>query len=169
MTWSSASGSDRSLRHQESCSSVWRRRRLCWPEWSDPPGLSWVSSHALTHLGNLLKKKHLEGESGGLDVLSLNVKQQHHHLFTGLKSFSRGSGHQRNVSVWKVVNHWSRHSKPSSTNPVRAAWRVSSWGCLTGRTALKPSTKSHSLKLKHPPWCLSFPLTSLQRQAECAG
>lgn len=42
MTWSSASGSDRSSRLQELCSSVWRRRGLYWAEWSDPQGLSVV-------------------------------------------------------------------------------------------------------------------------------
>lgn len=69
---------------------------------------------------------------GGVDVLRHNVKQQHHHLFTGLRSSSRGSGLQRNDSVWKVVNRSSRPSRPSSTCPAWAAWRVWSWGCLTG-------------------------------------
>lgn len=69
----------------------------------------------------------------GAVILSHKVKQQHHHLFTGLRSFSRGSGLQRNDSVWKAANRSSRRSRPSSTCPVRAEWRAWSWGCLTGK------------------------------------
>lgn len=64
--------------------------------------------------------------------LSYDVKQQRHRLFAGLRSSSKGSGHQRNASVWKAANRSSRPSRPSSTSPVRAAWRASSWECLTG-------------------------------------
>lgn len=42
MMCSNASGSDRSLRHRESCSSVWRRRGHFWAEWLEPQGLSVV-------------------------------------------------------------------------------------------------------------------------------
>lgn len=42
MTWNSANGSDRSLRLQESCSALWRRRGPYWPEWSSQPGVSVV-------------------------------------------------------------------------------------------------------------------------------
>lgn len=42
MTCSNASGSDRGLRHRESCSPVWRRRGHFWAERLEPQGLSVV-------------------------------------------------------------------------------------------------------------------------------
>ena len=147
-TWSSASGSDKSLRHPESCSSAWRRRGLFWPEWFDPQGLS-VFLHIPQHTSVINCTKHaklLQGESRGMGgvILSHKVKQQRHHLFTGLRSFSRGSGLQRNDSVWKAANRSSRPSRPSSTCPVRAEWRVWSWGCLTGKQCHYLLTLLHS-------------------------
>lgn len=55
MTWNSANGSDRSLRLQESCSALWRRRGSYWPEWSSQPGVSVVL--------HILKTKSLKGLS----------------------------------------------------------------------------------------------------------
>lgn len=70
------------------------------------------------------------------DNMSKSLKQQHHLMFPGLRSFSKGSGHQRNDLVWKAVNRWSRPWRPSLMCPARAVWRVSSWGCLTGTQPL---------------------------------
>lgn len=149
--WSSASGSDRSLRHQESWSSVWRRRGLCWPEWSGPPGLSWFLSLCSTEPTSVITWR--STDMRGWWVLSHNVQQQHHHLFAGLRSFSRESGRRRNVSVWKVANRSSRPWRPSSTSPVRVEWRVWSWECLTGTQVFIHC--SQSLKMKCA-W-LTFP------------
>ena len=73
------------------------------------------------------------GWGGGYMFWDRSVKQQHHHLFTDSRSFSRGSGHRRSGSVWKAANHSSLPSRPSSTGPVRGEWRVWSWGCPTGK------------------------------------
>lgn len=52
------------------------------------------------------------------------VKQKHHLLPTGLRSFCRGSGLQRKDSAWKDVNPSSQPSRQSSMCPARAEWRV---------------------------------------------
>lgn len=70
------------------------------------------------------------------DNMSKCLKQQHHLMFPGLRSFFKGSGRQRNDLVWKAVNRWSQPWRPSLTCPARAVWRVLSWGCLTGTQPL---------------------------------
>lgn len=48
-TWTSVSGSVRSLKLLESCSSPTLRRKPCWPGWSDPHGQHWLRTYWLTY------------------------------------------------------------------------------------------------------------------------